>query len=155
MSAAHDHHGESTSTPDPSLGLCPVDDCGRQDGFVNFGREHWCYCLKHKVRWHAGSNLFDCWRHETAEEQEANRERIGFDALSQVRPVWPEPVREVKEYSDLLGDEDAPTAKVRVSIDPQTKRADALRLLHRIAEWVAFNRDDWPGEVNAADEIPF
>ncbi len=48
------------------FGLCP--QCGRHDGYLNIGSEHWFHCDTHKVKWCAGSNLFSDWLEETNEE---------------------------------------------------------------------------------------
>lgn len=39
---------------------------------VNVGRIHFGYCREHKVKWKLGENLFSSWRHETAEDWQAN-----------------------------------------------------------------------------------
>ena len=52
------------------FGGCP--HCGQTDGYVNVGREHWFVCDRHKTKWHVGSNLFSCWRHEDEETWRRN-----------------------------------------------------------------------------------
>lgn len=57
--------GQVLSFPEPvcdSFGTCPV--CGRHDGYLNVGPQHWFYCKRHKTKWLAGSNLFSGWRTE-------------------------------------------------------------------------------------------
>lgn len=55
-------------------GVCP--ECGKNDGYLNIGRDHWFYCRKHRVKWCIGSNLFSSWRRETREEWEENAKRL-------------------------------------------------------------------------------
>ncbi|HZU77948.1 MAG TPA: hypothetical protein VFA70_14370 [Dehalococcoidia bacterium] len=55
--------GESNiiTFPAPSyFGDCPR--CGRNDGYLNDGAEHWFICRRHRVKWYLGSNLFSAWR---------------------------------------------------------------------------------------------
>jgi hypothetical protein len=40
----------------PYFGACP--HCLRNDGFLNIGREHWCVCHRHKMKWRVGENLW-------------------------------------------------------------------------------------------------
>jgi hypothetical protein len=61
---------------DTYFGVCP--ECGKTDGYINIGREHWFYCKEHKVKWWAGSNLFRGWKDETEAEQEATFNDLGF-----------------------------------------------------------------------------
>jgi hypothetical protein len=44
------------------FGGCPV--CGKNDGHLNVGRDHYVYCSAHKKRSCYGSNLFSGWRDE-------------------------------------------------------------------------------------------
>lgn len=44
-------------------GSCPT--CGKNDGFVNLGKEHWFICREHKMKWFGGSNLFEGWKDQT------------------------------------------------------------------------------------------
>ncbi len=54
------------------FGGCP--ECGRNDGFVNIGRQHWFYCAMHLTTWLAGENLFGCWRTEDEVTWQANKD---------------------------------------------------------------------------------
>ncbi len=71
--------------PDPDFGGCPR--CGRNDGFLNVGSDHWAYCRRHKTRWLIGSNLFSGWRHE--DETMWLRNRYRLDECGVVDPVFP------------------------------------------------------------------
>ncbi|MFT5132312.1 MAG: hypothetical protein ACI9SC_000777 [Gammaproteobacteria bacterium] len=50
-------------------GACP--DCGKSDGFVNLGIEHWFICREHKNKWLAGTNLFDDWMNQTVAQSQS------------------------------------------------------------------------------------
>ena len=71
-------------TTDEYFGGCP--ECGKTDGYVNIGRNHWFVCDQHKTKWCAGSNLFSSWKDETEEEQ-----RRLFEPVADYQIV--EPVR--------------------------------------------------------------
>jgi hypothetical protein len=43
-------------------GACPV--CGKSNGYLNIGRQHWFRCDEHKTRWCIGENLFSGWHDE-------------------------------------------------------------------------------------------
>ena len=64
------------------FGGCPV--CGKNDGYLNSGRDHWFICDKHLMKWHIGSNLFSSWRDMTDEEATEQA-----DQLAEYRPVKP------------------------------------------------------------------
>jgi hypothetical protein len=49
----------------PYFGGCPA--CGKTDGYVNVGCDHWFVCDEHSTKWYAGSNLFSCWEEEEDE----------------------------------------------------------------------------------------
>jgi len=49
-------------------GVCP--NCGKSDGFVNLGKEHWFICRDHKTKWFAGVNLFEGWENQTVAQTE-------------------------------------------------------------------------------------
>jgi len=69
----------TTSTNDNAddrFGICP--HCGKTDGYVNVGRGHWFFCIEHRVKWYAGSNLFSSWHDETEEEQRRVFDEIGL-----------------------------------------------------------------------------
>lgn len=49
--------------PPPTFGGdCP--ECGRSDGILNVGREHWGRCSRHRRCWFIGENLFSGWKGE-------------------------------------------------------------------------------------------
>jgi hypothetical protein len=50
-------------------GLCP--SCGKTDGFVNLGKEHWFICRDHKSKWFGGVNLFEGWENQTVAQAES------------------------------------------------------------------------------------
>ncbi len=50
-------------------GACP--DCGKSDGYVNLGVEHWFICREHKTKWLAGTNLFDGWMNQTVAQTQS------------------------------------------------------------------------------------
>ena len=50
-------------------GSCP--DCGKSDGYVNLGVEHWFICREHKTKWLAGTNLFDSWMNQTVAQTQS------------------------------------------------------------------------------------
>jgi hypothetical protein len=67
-----------------SFGFCP--ECGKTDGYVNIGRNHWFVCDAHKTRWRAGWNLFSSWREESEKDWEANWVRIkDYDIVQPAR----------------------------------------------------------------------
>ncbi|MBL1143210.1 MAG: hypothetical protein HND53_14430 [Proteobacteria bacterium] len=49
-------------------GVCP--SCGKTDGFVNLGKEHWFICRDHKSKWFVGVNLFEGWENQTVAQTE-------------------------------------------------------------------------------------
>jgi len=52
------------------FGDCPK--CGKNDGYVNVGQNHWFICKKHRVKWLVGTNIFPGWRRETEKDWEHN-----------------------------------------------------------------------------------
>lgn len=50
-------------------GVCPK--CGKTDGFVNLGQEHWFICRDHKSKWFVGLNLFEGWENQTVAQTES------------------------------------------------------------------------------------
>lgn len=69
--------------PEPNyFGDCPR--CGRNDGYLNDGREHWFVCYRHRLKWYAGSNLFSSWRTETPAE--VMRQQAQLASYREVRP---------------------------------------------------------------------
>ena len=66
------------------FGACPV--CGKTDGYLNVGRNHWFVCREHKKKWCAGSNLFSDWRDETEEKHEENAKLLeSYETVSPIR----------------------------------------------------------------------
>ena len=64
----------SPQTDNTMTGGCP--ECGREDGFVNDGRNHFFFCRTHRLLWYGGSNLFSSWRDESREEQAEQWRRV-------------------------------------------------------------------------------
>lgn len=61
-------------------GGCP--QCGKNDGYVNLGVEHWFICRDHKTRWLGGTNLFDGWMNQTvAQTQSAEILLRGYEEV--------------------------------------------------------------------------
>ena len=50
-------------------GECP--HCGKNDGYVNLGLEHWFICREHKTKWLGGANLFDGWMNQTVAQTQS------------------------------------------------------------------------------------
>jgi hypothetical protein len=73
---------------DGYFGVCPI--CKGTDGYVNIGRSHWSICKQHRARWFIGENVFSSWHDKTESEQQREREEIGFDAFTDVKPFYPE-----------------------------------------------------------------
>lgn len=72
--------GDRTTHP---FGGCP--ECGGSDGYRNIWREQWFFCVAHKTKWCAGTNLLSSWLHETEADWRENREFLeGFEL---VKPV--------------------------------------------------------------------
>lgn len=73
--SATDTRNEATRQSDDAyFGTCP--QCGKSDGFMNDGADHWGVCVAHGVKWYVGSNLFSGWRDEPEEQRERNRARL-------------------------------------------------------------------------------
>ena len=85
------------------FGGCP--HCGQTDGYVNIGREHWFVCDRHKTKWHVGSNLFSCWRHE--DEETWRRNEYLLQNYMTVDPIYPTPTAEEIERRKALDRERA------------------------------------------------
>ena len=47
-------------TTDEYFGGCP--ECGKNDGYLNVGKDHVFICDEHKTAWCAGANLFSSWQ---------------------------------------------------------------------------------------------
>jgi hypothetical protein len=79
---------ETTTAPvttDEYFGGCPT--CGKTDGYVNFGADHWFVCDVHRTRWYIGSNLFSGWRDNPDTEAHLNR----IAQYAEVEPVHAPP----------------------------------------------------------------
>ena len=74
------------------FGGCP--ECGRADGFLNDGPDHWFICDTHLTKWLIGSNLFSAWRDLSDEEAAEQRDRLR--EYRQVDPFDPEPTQAEK-----------------------------------------------------------
>jgi len=75
---------EALQVPDPpAFGDCP--QCGRNDGYLNDGRDHWCICHVHKVKWYMGTNLFSSWTLET--EETRNKNKALLSGYTEVDPI--------------------------------------------------------------------
>ena len=67
-------------------GGCP--HCGRSDGYINLGVEHWFICREHRTKWLVGSNLFDGWENQTvAQMQSAEILLRSYDEVMPHRPA--------------------------------------------------------------------
>ena len=55
-------------------GGCPK--CGRNDGHLNVGRDHYFFCQQHQVFWWLGSNFFTTWEWETQDDWQQNHEML-------------------------------------------------------------------------------
>jgi hypothetical protein len=74
---------------DDDFGGCPV--CGKTDGYLNIGRDHWFVCHAHEKRWLIGSNLFSGWKEETEAKWAANAALL--EGYEKIEPLsmgrWP------------------------------------------------------------------
>ena len=88
---------------DDYFGGCP--ECGKQDGCLNVGREHWFVCHEHKKRWSPGSNIFSGWREETEAKWAANFAVLkGYDETEPLMVGrWP---RDPEARADVLAEWD-------------------------------------------------
>lgn len=66
-------------------GGCPV--CGKNDGYLNLGSQHWFICRDHKMKWLVGDNLFDSWMNQTV-SQHLTAERLldGYREVTSFKP---------------------------------------------------------------------
>lgn len=64
-------------------GLCPK--CGKSDGYVNLGKEHWIICRDHKFKWFVGVNLFDGWQNQTVAQ--AQSIELMLNSYKEIVPV--------------------------------------------------------------------
>ena len=70
---------------DDYSGGCPK--CGRTNGCLNVGRDHWFVCDEHMLRWYVGSNLFSCWHEQTEEGRQQNIETLkGYSVFTGASP---------------------------------------------------------------------
>jgi len=67
-----------------TFGGCPV--CGKNDGYLNNGCDHWFYCEAHKIRWCFGENLFSSWKYETEEDFRRTRELLADYEVAPCKP---------------------------------------------------------------------
>jgi len=67
------------------FGVCP--QCGDAQGYINIGRSHWLFCMKHKVKWCIGFDIFPSWKSETAEQQREKYNDLDFASLKRVQPA--------------------------------------------------------------------
>jgi hypothetical protein len=82
------------------FGGCP--ECWRNDGYLNYGRDHWFVCHKHKVRWYVGSNLFSSWREEDEESWNENAKLLStYREVEEVTHLPPEYDREEVNDEDI------------------------------------------------------
>ena len=65
------------------FGACP--ECGRTDGFMNVGGEHWFVCKAHETRWWVGYNLFSSWQDESEADWHSNAQLLA--GYREVRPL--------------------------------------------------------------------
>ena len=83
-------------TTDEYFGGCP--ECGKSDGYLNVGRNHWGVCDTHKTTWPIGANLFSSWHDETEAEWQQNEERLATYSI--VEPIRPEPTEEDRRHKE-------------------------------------------------------
>ena len=105
-------------TLDGYFGLCP--SCHKTDGFVNVGCSHWFICVAHKTKWLIGENLFSCCMDETAEQQRAEQERLGFGDFQEVEPFCPIPPTsepQVEEDASWYSRDELDGIKPRLTFD--------------------------------------
>ena len=69
------------------FGACPY--CGKTDGFVNLGKEHWFVCHEDKTRWFGGINLFEGWENQTVAQAQSIEKML--DGYKEVVPLRDEP----------------------------------------------------------------
>ena len=82
-------------------GGCP--HCGRHDGYLNDGPEHWFVCHRHRVKWSVGSGLFSGWREETDAERFRQQEQLaGYREVAPLRSS--PPIRRSDQSAEDLDD---------------------------------------------------
>jgi hypothetical protein len=165
-----------TDPIDGYFGLCP--QCHDYTGCINVGRSHWLYCKEHRVKWCAGSNLFDSWRAENEAEQRKRYDEIGlgeFDRLERpfyphARPhhsTWEQDARERRpiEADEICQRQEEQLIRLKVARRVADCAAAGRRRLlpadmdSESAERIVWQRiyNDWCGMDRAAlgGEIPF
>lgn len=70
-------------TDEDVTGVCPK--CGRCDGWLNVGREHWVVCHLHMLTWCVGANLPEFIRDEDTRD-EWDRNATILDRYTEVSP---------------------------------------------------------------------
>ncbi len=141
-------------TTDEYFGGCP--ECGKCDGFLNLGRDHWAICSEHRTRWCFGSNLLSSWRNETEEDWQRNREKLAD--YQKVEPLDPEITYcprcgsqsiggsiTLPPHSPLCQDADGN----RTKLSKRTVKI-ALEILDRQGFYITQNP-----ELDPSEEIPF
>jgi hypothetical protein len=68
------------------FGACPV--CGKTDGYLNVGGNHWFVCDTDFTKWCIGWNLFSDWREEPERVHQENAATLA--GYIEVRPVYPD-----------------------------------------------------------------
>lgn len=91
---------------DLEFGGCP--HCGRADGYLNVGRNHWFYCERHKTTWWYGSNIFSSWCDETEGEWLRNQYRLADYRVVEPRHNEQEAKLYAEQKLDPLGPDDWP-----------------------------------------------
>jgi hypothetical protein len=113
---------------DSYFGGCP--ECGKTDGFLDIGGNHWFVCHAHKKRWSPGSNLFSSWKEETEAQWEANAALL--DGYDKTEPLlvgrWPrDPEARAQARAEWDFDRAWAERNRRVGNDPQCCIATAGR----------------------------
>ena len=83
-------------TTDEYFGGCP--ECGKSNGYLNVGRNHWAVCDTHKTTWPIGANLFSSWHDETEADWERNEARLA--GYSVVKPIHYEQTEEERSEAE-------------------------------------------------------
>jgi hypothetical protein len=78
---------ERPARRDDHFGNCP--ECGRTDGCLSIGSDHWYYCRVHQTKWRVGSNLFS--GSENQSDDDWARNDATLSDCREVRPVFPIP----------------------------------------------------------------
>ena len=59
--------------------------CGKNDGYINQGAEHWFICREHKMKWLVGENLFDNWMTQTVAQHLSAKKLL--DSYQEITPL--------------------------------------------------------------------